>query len=584
MKRFIWLLNIVLALSLLVAACAPATPAVVEKEVVVEKPVVETVVIEKEVPVEKEVVEVTKIVEVVATPTPVPPTPTLTVEEFIEETNRMIKEKGYDWEAGITSISHLTPQEMVKLCGEISEDSSASPSSAPTGVTLLAAWGPNTQIPSSFDWRSYRGYDWTTPIRHQRSCGSCVAHAALAVFESLLEIVRDDPGMNPDLSEEFLFFCGCGKCCCNGEKCGWRLRKAAEWLRDTGVPDEDCWPYLPRDTECDEDYYCWDLTERIKKATSFRELTSPEEMKLSLLKNGPLLGRMEVYQDFRDYTGGIYRYVLGPKVGGHAIAIVGYDDDEDYWIGKNSWGTGWGEDGWFRIAYGEVGIDNYACEITYEAEPPTPTPTSLPTPTPVPPTPTPTAVAPVDWPIVLYDSFDDNRNGWLLAPYDSELVTHSREIKNGVYLWKAEAKAGFISNRRPEGVKVGSHFYQAVVAQLVRGPDRASYGIIFRRPNKNNYYIFRINDRQEYAFHVRIDGELEAMLDWEYSSAIQPGEKNKIAVVAEGPQFTFLINDQLVAQAQDTRLEEGEAGVVIGLRNAGDTAEFWFDSFELRAP
>jgi len=68
-------LGVLLALTL-VAACAPSTPQVVEKEVVVEKPVVETVVVEKEVVVEKPVVE-TVVVEkpVVITPTPAPPGP-----------------------------------------------------------------------------------------------------------------------------------------------------------------------------------------------------------------------------------------------------------------------------------------------------------------------------------------------------------------------------------------------------------------------------------------------------------------------------------------------------------------------------
>ena len=33
------------------------------------------------------------------------------------------------------------------------------------------------------------------------------------------------------------------------------------------------------------------------------------------------------------------------------LAIVGYDDSEECWIVKNSWGTNWGEDGWVRISY-----------------------------------------------------------------------------------------------------------------------------------------------------------------------------------------------------------------------------------------
>jgi len=73
MKKLVALL---FALAVL-AACAPPTPQVIEKEVVVEKKVVETVVVEKEVVVEKKVVETVivekeVVVEKVVTPTPVP--------------------------------------------------------------------------------------------------------------------------------------------------------------------------------------------------------------------------------------------------------------------------------------------------------------------------------------------------------------------------------------------------------------------------------------------------------------------------------------------------------------------------------
>ena len=49
------------------------------------------------------------------------------------------------------------------------------------------------------------------------------------------------------------------------------------------------------------------------------------------------------------------------------MTIVGYNDDEGYFIVKNSWGTDWGEGGYFRIAYNDpsgVGrSNNYAVEI-----------------------------------------------------------------------------------------------------------------------------------------------------------------------------------------------------------------------------
>jgi C1A family cysteine protease len=81
---------------------------------------------------------------------------------------------------------------------------------------------------------------------------------------------------------------------------------------------------------------------------------------------------MTVYEDFvRYYTGGIYRHVSGGRGGGHCISIVGYDDESKSWIGKNSWGTRWGEDGFFQIAYGECAIDSsmYAVEAVQPPQP-----------------------------------------------------------------------------------------------------------------------------------------------------------------------------------------------------------------------
>jgi hypothetical protein len=67
---------------------------------------------------------------------------------------------------------------------------------------------------------------------------------------------------------------------------------------------------------------------------------------------------MAVYQDFFSYSGGVYRHVTGALAGYHAVSVVGYDDTQSCWISKNSWGPGWGEAGFFRIGYGQAGIDS----------------------------------------------------------------------------------------------------------------------------------------------------------------------------------------------------------------------------------
>jgi C1A family cysteine protease len=80
-------------------------------------------------------------------------------------------------------------------------------------------------------------------------------------------------------------------------------------------------------------------------------------MKNWISTKGPLVTCYSVYNDFFSYRSGIYKHVTGSLAGGHCVSCVGYNDVDKYWICKNSWGAGFGEGGFFRIAYGECGID-----------------------------------------------------------------------------------------------------------------------------------------------------------------------------------------------------------------------------------
>jgi hypothetical protein len=84
------------------------------------------------------------------------------------------------------------------------------------------------------------------------------------------------------------------------------------------------------------------------------------------LQTGPLLTTMTVYTDFMFYTSGVYKHVTGDVEGGHAVVIVGYNDADQAFIVRNSWGPEWGEGGYFRIAYTDVsgvGRSNYAITL-----------------------------------------------------------------------------------------------------------------------------------------------------------------------------------------------------------------------------
>jgi Papain family cysteine protease/Repeat of unknown function (DUF5648) len=92
-------------------------------------------------------------------------------------------------------------------------------------------------------------------------------------------------------------------------------------------------------------------------------------MKVWLSTKGALAACFTVYSDFFAYRSGVYRHVTGGLAGGHCVSIVGYDDAAGCWIAKNSWGAGWGDMGFFRIAYGQCGIDATMWGVTVAPPP-----------------------------------------------------------------------------------------------------------------------------------------------------------------------------------------------------------------------
>jgi C1A family cysteine protease len=250
-----------------------------------------------------------------------------------------IKEKNAKWQAGKTSVSDLSQEEKEKRANLLKGPILSIEAPSQTAVVL----------PVAFNWRNNNG-NYVTPVKNQGSCGSCWDFAATATAESATLIGNLTPyTQNPlDLSEQVVLSCS-GAGSCGG---GW-TSGAGNFLIKTGTPLESCYPYTATNGACTSACANWqNAAYKIGAQTPIS--SDVTAIKNALVTYGPVAVTFTVYNDFYYYVSGVYTYTSGSYIGGHAVSVVGYDDVTQSFLVKNSWGTGWGEQGFFRIAYSEV--------------------------------------------------------------------------------------------------------------------------------------------------------------------------------------------------------------------------------------
>ena len=265
--------------------------------------------------------------------------------------------------------------------------------------------------PASFDWRNENGQNWMTSVKNQGSCGACWAFSAVGVVEGAYNVQSGNPNLDLDLAEEYLVSdCiaafGVGTGCCGGDDAG-----ALEFVRDSGIPDEGCMPYVDQSSyNCLCDWACYELLcvwtcnsdckyhtgnvcsnatcndrcadwqDRAVTIDTVAPVPSGQ-IKQYLVDKGPLAVAMGVGSGYGGGfdAQGVYR-CTNDSGASHAVVIAGYSDAGGYWIVKNSWGATWNGDGYFKVGYGECAIETwvYYVDTPASAPPPTPTPSGPP--------------------------------------------------------------------------------------------------------------------------------------------------------------------------------------------------------------
>jgi len=257
-----------------------------------------------------------------------------------------------------------------------------------------------SDLPDSIDWRDYNGVNYLSWTKNQHIpiyCGSCWAQgttSALADRFNILNWLKSNDISEPQvaLSAQVVVNCEAGGSCNGGQPASvYRYAKA------NGIPHASCEQYIAENVQKKTDVcsdfnvcrectgpppeegetgfdHCWAIDYKHYYVSGYKSVKGAKAMKKELVTHGPIACGVHVTNKFEAYTGGIYEeFNLLPMIN-HEISVVGYgvaDDGTEYWIGRNSWGTYWGEQGFFKIRMHKhnLGIENdcVAAYPTYEA-------------------------------------------------------------------------------------------------------------------------------------------------------------------------------------------------------------------------
>ncbi len=202
---------------------------------------------------------------------------------------------------------------------------------------------------------AYTGY--YTPIKNQASCGSCWAFGTCAQTETA---ILKNTGQTVDLSEQWLVSCNTSGWGCNG---GWF---AFDYHVNPGAALESCFPYTATDAPCISGCafpYSIDGWAYVGASNSVPAIDS---IKTAIYTYGGVAAAVYVSSYFQGYTSGVFNTCKkNARSVNHAIQLVGWDDAKGAWLLKNSWGTGWGENGFMWIRYGCDLVGYAACYAIY---------------------------------------------------------------------------------------------------------------------------------------------------------------------------------------------------------------------------
>ena len=186
------------------------------------------------------------------------------------------------------------------------------------------------------------------PVYDQGQLGSCTANAIGALFE-----YDDKNAFTP--SRLFLYYNERVIEHSTGTDSGAMISDGIRSLQTTGICPESMWPYDTSKFTTKPPTSCYTTASKYQALEAHNIHQDVTSMKTCLAYGFPFVVGIAVYSSFESQAVATTGIVPMPDrkeqcLGGHAVLVVGYTSD-NHWIVRNSWGTSWGQKGYFTIPY-----------------------------------------------------------------------------------------------------------------------------------------------------------------------------------------------------------------------------------------